>query len=576
MTYRFLYIALFTSLIVGAQIKKKDTLNVEVINVVKPFDPSVADAFKINRNPSLEQDSISKPKLFKYNIFSVPVASTFAPKQITFVGLDKPILKTIYNNFISAGYGNNSTPSLEAFIHNNIKKNHDLGAYINYLSSKGGVKNALLDDAFSDAKLAIYYKQTQKEFDWQINLGGQIQKYNWYGLSPIVIPLNAGILSDINPQQTYNTFYAGTTLAFNNTVFKGGTFEYQFFSDDYKTSENQLFLAPEFKFPIASEFLNTQINLNYLDGKFNNGYVDVNPIMYQFLTVGIHPNIEVICDNLSVNFGAKLYYSSASKTLQTSKIYFYPNLTASYKLDTNALTAFAGITGDLHQNSYSEFANTNNFVSPTLNMKRTDQQYKGFIGIKGLVNSVSYQLKAAFENEKDKALFLSNPVKVISINNKAYEFGNSFDVVYDDVKTFSVEAQLEVTYSKQLSFGGNLTLNNYKLSAQKEAWNLPQFKAEIFLNYTYNNWFVKSQVYMVGQRKGQLSHLFPTFDIAPFRIIENKSYVDINLSGGYNFSDGFAVFARLNNILNDSYQAFTNYNVQGFQALAGITYKFDF
>ncbi len=383
-------------------------------------------------------------------------------------------------------------------------------------------------------------------------------------------------MSSINPQQTYNTFYAGTTLALDNAVFKGGTFEYQFFSDDYKTSENQLFLAPEFKFPIASEFLTTQITINYLDGKFNSGYIDANPIIYQFITFGAHPNIDVIRDDYAVNFGAKLYYSSASKTQQASKIYFYPNLTASYKLDANILTAFVGITGDLHQNSYSEFANANNFVSPTLNVKRTDQQLKGFIGIKGMTKGLSYELKASYQNEKDKALFVSNPVKVINTNNKAYEFGNSFNVVYDHVNTLSVEAQTQITFSKQLNFGGNLILNNYKLSAQQEAWNLPQIKADIFANYTYNKWYVKSQIYMVGQRKGQLSHLFPTFVIATPQTTVQAAYVDLNLSGGYNFSDGFTVFARFNNILNDNYQAFTNYEVQGFQALAGLTYKFDF
>jgi len=42
------------------------------------------------------------------------------------------------------------------------------------------------------------------------------------------------------------------------------------------------------------------------------------------------------------------------------------------------------------------------------------------------------------------------------------------------------------------------------------------------------------------------------------------------------FSDRLTAFVKFNNILADDYQKFTNFNVQGFQALAGITYKFDF
>jgi len=576
MKFIFLYSVLFTSLIVNAQIVKKDTLNVEVINVVKPFDPSVADAFKINRNPQLEQDSIGEHKPFKYTIFSVPVASTFTPKQIGFVGLVKLELKTIYNNFISAGYGNNQTPLVETFIHNAIKKNQDIGVYINYLSSKGGVKNAVLNDAFTDAKLAVYYKQAQDQFDWQIDLGGQLQKYNWYGLSPILKPFDPILLASIHPQQTYNTFNAGSSMIYHHAIFQGGTFEYQYFSDDYSTSENRIFLAPEFKFPIFSDHLSTQLSLDYLDGKFNQAYVNTNPLNYQFLTIAFYPNFELNRANLNLNLGLKVSYSSVSKTPQQSKFYFYPNLMASYKLKANGFTAFAGLTGDLHQNSYSEFANANNFVSPTLNIKRTNQQYKTFVGLKGLTNGVNFQLKVSYQNEKDKALFVSNPVKVISTNNKAYEYGNSFNVVYDNIKTLSLEAEAKVNFSKQLNFGGTFAFNNYNLSSQQEAWNLPQFKADLNANYTLNKWFVKTEVYVVGQRKGQSSHIFSTFTIATPQTVIQTAYVDLNFSGGYNFSDGFTVFARFNNVLNDNYQAFTNYEVQGFQALAGLTYKFDF
>lgn len=571
-----LYIALFSFLIVGAQKQHKDTLNTEVINVVKPFNPSVSDAFKINRNPNLENDSIVKSKSFKYHIFSVPVASTFTPSQGAFIGIDAKKIKTVYNNFLSAGYGNYNAPFLEAFVHGNVKKDQDLGIFINYMASKNGVKNALLANDFTDAKVAVYYKQYQKQLDWQLNAGGRLQSYNWYGLSPLALPLSSSFLKLIQPKQSYNLFYAGASMLYYDSVFQGGTFEYNFFSDDYKTSENQMLLAPEFSFPISSEFLTTQISLAYLDGKFNNGYVDLNPIMYQFLTLGILPNLEINRENFSFNLGAKLYYSTASKTQQKTKFYGYPNLTASYKINDNGLTAFAGIIGNLNQNSYHKFVDNNPFVSPTLNIKRTDQQYNGFIGIKGLTNGVSYLLKASYLSEKDKALFVSNPVKVIQSTNKAYEFGNSFDVVYDDVKTIMLDAQVKVIYSKQLDFGGNLTINNYKLLTRQEAWNLPQFKADIFVNYTYNKWFFKSQIYMVGQRKGQLSNLSPFFEIASSQIIDNKLYVDINLNGGYNFSDRFTVFARFNNILDDNYQQFTNYDVQGFRALAGITYKFDF
>ena len=55
-----------------------------------------------------------------------------------------------------------------------------------------------------------------------------------------------------------------------------------------------------------------------------------------------------------------------------------------------------------------------------------------------------------------------------------------------------------------------------------------------------------------------------------------KSFVDINLNGGYHFNNKFSTFLKLNNILNTHYQRFANFDTQGFQVLGGMSYKFDF
>ena len=75
----------------------------------------------------------------------------------------------------------------------------------------------------------------------------------------------------------------------------------------------------------------------------------------------------------------------------------------------------------------------------------------------------------------------------------------------------------------------------------------------------------------------------PTFDyIIPFDqlttegvIVENESYMDLNINGGYIFSDSLSAFAKINNALGKKYHRYYNYEVQPLQILAGITYKFD-
>ena len=60
--------------------KKNDSIN-EVINVVTSYTPTIADAFKIKKNPRVLLSNNTKKQQLSYSIFSAPVASTFIPKS---------------------------------------------------------------------------------------------------------------------------------------------------------------------------------------------------------------------------------------------------------------------------------------------------------------------------------------------------------------------------------------------------------------------------------------------------------------------------------------------------------------
>ena len=40
--------------------KKDDTIGTEVVNVVKPYTPSISDAFKVKETPTLEDEETTK------------------------------------------------------------------------------------------------------------------------------------------------------------------------------------------------------------------------------------------------------------------------------------------------------------------------------------------------------------------------------------------------------------------------------------------------------------------------------------------------------------------------------------
>ncbi len=63
-----------------SQERENDTIDTDVVNVVKPYSPTISDAFKVKETPTLDDEETSTKKEVKYNIYSIPVASTFTPE----------------------------------------------------------------------------------------------------------------------------------------------------------------------------------------------------------------------------------------------------------------------------------------------------------------------------------------------------------------------------------------------------------------------------------------------------------------------------------------------------------------
>ena len=205
-----------------------------------------------------------------------------------------------------------------------------------------------------------------------------------------------------------------------------------------------------------------------------------------------------------------------------------------------------------------------------------------FLGVSGKINNdFSFNFKANYKDEEDKPLFIrnnskSNGTNLLSNNIpiRGYEFGNSFKVYYDDVITTSFLGEFEYDLTNKISTGATIQYDSYEVKNHDEAWNLPAIQVAILGKYKNEKWYASTNIFYVGERKtAAYNTLFPS-NVIVLKTL--NSFVDVNLNGGYHFNDALSVFLKLNNVLNANYQRFSNFEVQGFQALVGITYKFDF
>ncbi len=567
-------IFIITTTSIFSQETKKDTLRTEEITVVKPYTPTISDAFKVRTNPSTEEASTYKKENVSYSIFSIPVASTFTPSKGKVKGLKRAPRERLYQNYVSGGFGNFSSPIFEGYVHTNSTRYNDFGVFINHHSSQGGIKDLLLDDSFSNTRIDGYYKQFDRDFNWQVNAGLQRDRYNYYGL-PSNVVFDDAVINNINEKQVFKNIYVGGKINFEDSFFQGATAEITNFTDDFDSNEVRLLVKPKLEFPISTELINAEFLVDLTAGKFNQNYLTLDDLKYSFLNLGFNPNFEVLRENLTVNLGAKLYYSSDLETKNTN-FYAYPNVTASYKLIDEVLTIVAGVTGDLVQNTYREFTNQNPYVSPTLNILQTDKQYNAFVGAKGkLASNIGYNFKVSHTNERNKPFFIQNQTKTDGTLDVAfaYEAGNSFNVIYDDTKTLRFLGEITIDASKEFNFDATVEYANYTTNTLLEAWNLPTMTATITANYQNKKWLAGAKLFYRGTTKD----LVIPYGLLPENgsIVKNESYLDLNLNGAYVFTNRLTAFAKINNALGNKYHTFVNYQVQTLQILAGITYKFD-
>ena len=566
----------------GASAQKKDeNIGTEVVNVVKPYTPTVSDAFKVKETPVIEDEENTNKEKIEYNIFSFPVASTFTPAKGRAAGVEAAKREQFYNNYALLGVGNYGTVNAELFVTHAINRNAFVGAMLRHLSSQGGIEDVVLDDQYYNTGLDLTYGNRQKEYSWNANLGYENKVYNWYGLPTEIYTFPETVINSIDPKQSYNTITAGGDITMEESAFfSDASVQYKRFWDGYDSQENRFVFKPSFDVSVIEEKIKLDVVMDYVGTTYDNDYLAAQE-KYSYFNLGAIPSILFQRDDFSVSLGAGLFYSMGKYNDESdNKFFVYPQVKASYKLVEGVVQAYAGAEGMLKQNSYEQFAGQNPFVSPNLTIAPTDQQYNVYAGLTGKVSgNVSYNIKGSYMSEDNRAFFINNRDFLADATSPTvpnYGFGNSFGLVYDKLTTISFFGELKADFSKSVSGGVDATYNSYSTD-QEEAWNLPQIKvsANLDVNIT-DKWSAGTNIFYVGERKDMVlsAPLSPLTDPMPV-VTTLDGYFDLNAHVGYQYNERLSGFLRLNNIANQDYQRWVNYPVQGFQFMLGAIYKFN-
>jgi len=565
-----------------SQDEERDDIGTETVTVTRAYTPTISDAFKLKSYPDLNDSIVLQKKKIEYNIFSVPVASTFAPAKGKASAVKKTPPPELYNSYASFGAGNPSNAMAEFYTSRAINRDERLDLGLSHNSSRSDIDGVDLESKYMNTEFDASYSKRERDMNWGANAGLQHQLYNWYGLPAGVYDLPT--IATIDERQNYFMGEVGGYINVEDAYFKNASIEYRRFWDVVESGENRVIFDAGLEFPVSDETFGVNIKLDYVNGSFANANVNSiandGPIDYSHFQAGVNPHISLLRDDLSLQLGVNIVYGMDMENSE-SNFYIYPAVTGSYRLLDETVIVYGGLVGELKQNSYYGFVEDNPHVSPTLEIQPTDSQYDAYIGFKGqLLPNLSYNFKGSYTAENRSPLFKLNPQNDFRNDEKGYYYGNSFELFYDDIKTLGLFGELNVDINRNFALGLNAEVYDYDTETDNPAWNLPSLKGSVFMDYQIDEqWYMGLNLFYVGERDDFSTVVVPNaIPGAPLNatMIPLESYFDANAHVGYRLSDQLSIFLKAINIANNNYQKWANFPVQGFQLLGGATYKFDF
>ncbi len=574
--YKYIFSTIILSLacsVLRAQTEEEDKLNGGTITVVKAYDPSVADAFKVKSVPQLNDTTKLKKKAVTYSIFSVPVASTFTPAKGKLSRLKPRQRPEYFDNYARLGLGNYGNILAEFAGNLEIDKNSDFGIFLNHNSSFGGLDEVVVDDSFLDTALDLSYGHRSRYASYSMTAGARYQGANLYGIyEPLRLQLVGTDPDDTDVGVNYLSYGVGGNLDIFDSIFKDVRAKFTGITSNREGQELRAQVGTNLGFTIEEATIDLGVSIDYLNGSFEQQGRLPAQSEYAYASAGLSPTLKLYGDNYKIKLGATINYLNDVEN-SDSQFNIYPNIVATYKLLDDQVVAFTTIYGGLDLNSLQQFADDNVFLAPAINILPTDRVIDAQLGIKGkLSNTLGYKVYGGYKKENDRSFFIKDTGRLLAAQAPADVLGNVFFTSYGDLSTVSYGASLGFDISDMFNLALNAQGYSYDVSNGdgflNTASQLPEFTADLVGTYQITDKIdVGATLYFVGEREVFRSGA---------GIESLDSFMDLNLDVNYRINPRLTAFLRGNNLTGGNYEYFLDYPVQDLQIMGGVVYKFDF
>ncbi|MFB6454633.1 hypothetical protein ACE38W_05120 [Chitinophaga sp. Hz27] len=527
------------------QASAQDSLKQETIDIISTYQPRLRDAAKLNLTASLPAVDTARPSL-KYAVPSLNLNFMYQAAPLKPLALGKDSLDLLQNNFIKLGYGNLSTPLVQAGFGSGRHENYNYGLFVNYSSSKG--KDIKYQD-YSTLNALAAGTYLLPKFQFNASLAYDRNTVHYYGYDQ-TLPVEKGDIA-----QTFNQFTVN--VGANNRTTNDWAFSFQpkvkfiLFNDSHKNTENTfVFNIPVRKQIFEDIFIKAEgvfdLTTFKADGdrSFNNNIV------------AIHPAVDIIKPGFVLHAGVNPTWTN---TPGINKFYLLPDIVNETHLIRKKLILSSGWISYMEKNSYRNLTSRNPFFTGSMAEMQNTRIEEKYTGIKGTLGShFNYNTKFASVTWYNLPLFVND-----TLDSKHF-------ITLNEAELRAFQLHAEVGYIQEEKLQGRVSFDWYnynKQQSQPQPWALPAFQGDVFVSY-----ILMKKLHLNADLFAMSGAYYRSANKIDFG--KTDGAWDMNLGASFDITKNFNIWLNANNIFNTQYQRYYLYPSYGFNIVGGLLFKF--
>ena len=521
-----------------------DTAKKQTIDITSSYKPVLHNAVKINFSASHLNADTTKPKM-NYTVPSQNLFYAYQPISLRPLALQQDTnLYLGIRNYIKVGYGNYSTPYVNAGFSFGDGKKMVVNLYANYISSKGKIANQDYTQLQIKANAVFFTPKNE------VYVGAQLSQNNnyLYGYNHSLYTFK----KDSVRQQFQDLVLIGgvrNTTSGEYGISYNPNITVINFTNKNKVNENTVIANA----PITKTF--GDAFMLKIDAKADiTSYTTKNlasNIKFSNNVFQIAPSIAISSPRFSINAGIV-------PTWNNGLFVWLPNVFAEAQVKEKIFLIQAGWIGRYTKNTYRNLTAFNPFLT-TIPFQKNTKEIEYYGGIKATVGKhFSFNIKGGIVSFNDMPLFINDT----ATDNKAFNISNE-----KSVQSLRIHGDLSFINQDKFTLTAGLTFNGYTLlQSNAKAWNTVPMEITSSLRWwAFKQVLLKADLYAFSGgnylTKGNKAQSF-------------SGGTDISVGAEFKVNNRFSAWIDINNIANQKYQRWHAYEVYGLNVLGGIRVSF--